>query len=94
MAQIWLTYGELAQAFGGTPYEAREAAIENGWARMKGRDGIAHVRLNPAMAQEYLVRQLMSFQRHDTDAMTDLMVTSLRAMVPAPHAAGKVEVAA
>ena len=94
MAQIWLTYGELAQAFGGTPQEAREAAIENGWARAKGRDGVAHVRLTPAMAQDYLLRQLMLLQRRDSDAMTDLMVTSLRAMLPAPRPAARIAEAA
>lgn len=94
MAQIWLTYGEMAQAFGGTAHEAREAAIENGWARNKGRDGIAHVRLTPVMAQDYLLRQLALLQRRDADAMTDLMVSSLRAMLPAPRPAARVDVAA
>ncbi len=94
MSQIWLTYGELAQAFGGTPHEAREAAIENGWARAKGRDGVAHVRLTPTMAQDYLLRQLMQLQRRDSNAMTDQMVTSLRAMLPAPRPADRFEVAA
>lgn len=83
MAQIWLTYEEMAEAFGGSARQAREAAIENGWARMKGRDGVAHVRLTPAMARDYLLRQLLLLQRHDREALTDAMVASLRSVLPA-----------
>ena len=84
MAQIWLTYEELAQSFGGTLHDAREASIENGWGRVKGRDGIVHVRLTPAMAHEYLLRRLTQAQTGDETVQTDAMVASLRALLPAP----------
>ncbi len=86
MAQIWLTYDEMAATFGGTRFQAREAAIQNGWARMKGRDGVAHVRLTPTLAREFLERQLRGVQHQEQDAATDLMVASLRSVLPAQGA--------
>lgn len=54
MPQIWLTYQEMADAFGTTPALAREGAIGAGLWRVKGHDGVAHVLLTPALAQQYL----------------------------------------
>lgn len=76
MAQLWLTYEEMTQEFGGTPESARAGAIENGWARIKGRDGLTHVRLPDALADRYL-RTMMA----GASAGTDTMVSSLRSIV-------------
>ncbi len=54
LPQIWLRYDEMAEAFGGTAREARQGAIDAGHPRVKGRDGIAHVLLTPALAHQYL----------------------------------------
>ncbi|WP_199088347.1 hypothetical protein [Bosea sp. ASV33] len=58
MAQIWLSYDELAETLGCTAPQARHAAIQHGWARMKGRSGTSHVRLPSEMTARYMLRQL------------------------------------
>lgn len=68
MAQIWVTYKELADFTEGTTIAAREASIENGWARRRSRDGLTRVRLPREVAALYMrhcVRQL-NFSRADT----------------------------
>jgi hypothetical protein len=59
MAQIWLSYDELAETLGCTAPQARHAAIQHGWARVKSRSGISHVRLPAEMTQRYMLRQLL-----------------------------------
>ena len=56
MAQIWLTYDEMASVFGVTSEDVRSGAIANGWGRMKDRSGTKYVRLSPSLADEYLFR--------------------------------------
>ena len=76
MAQLWLTYDEMARYFGGTAAKARAAAIENGWARMKGRDGVAHVRLPPTVMTQYLAARWALAA--ETDRQADAMVAQLQ----------------
>lgn len=54
MAQIWMTYEEIASVFGVTCEDARRSAIANGWGRMKDRFGGKYVRLSPSLADEYI----------------------------------------
>ena len=82
MAQIWLTYQEMAEAFGGDAASARARAIMNGWVRLKGRDGVAHVRLTPTMARDYMLKRLEYLRGEEQDRETELMINSLRAMMP------------
>ena len=63
MPQIWLTYREMADAFGTTPALARQGAIDRGLRRVKGHDGVAHVLLPPALAQQYLTGLLAQVGR-------------------------------
>lgn len=81
MAQLWLTYNEMARYFGGTASAVRKGAIENGWARMKGRDGITHVRLPPSVMTQYLAARWAITA--ETDHQADAMVARLRTAVAA-----------
>ena len=56
MAQIWLTYEELAQFTDRTPTAARETAIEWGWSRRRSRDGLTRVMLPCEVAALYMRR--------------------------------------
>ena len=58
MPQIWLTFDEMADAFGGSILDAKRGAEQNGLAYMKSSDGTKRVRLPPAMTKEYLSRLL------------------------------------
>ncbi len=60
MAQFWLTYQELADVFGGTAEQARTGSIENGWSRLKDRNGVTHVKLPAHLTGRY-VERLRSF---------------------------------
>lgn len=76
MPQIWLTYQEMADAFGTTPAQAREGAIGGGLRRVKGHDGVAHVLLTPVLAQQYLTGLLA--QAGGEGSHPGHMVVSLR----------------
>jgi hypothetical protein len=53
MAQIWMTYDELAELSGCTPAEARMRAIHLSLDRRKSRDGATRVRLDLALTAKF-----------------------------------------
>jgi hypothetical protein len=78
MAQLWLTYEELARYFGGTATAARAGAIEYRWARIKGSDGVTHVRLPQSVMAQYLADRWAIAV--DLDRQTSAMIASLRSV--------------
>lgn len=74
MPQIFMTYDELAQTFGGDATSARNGAIECGLSRFKGSDGITQVGLSAAMTAEFLQRIA---QRASADADATAQVAAL-----------------
>ncbi|MET4278126.1 MULTISPECIES: hypothetical protein [unclassified Bradyrhizobium] len=54
MAQIWMTYDELAGLSGCTPAEARMRAIHLSLDRRKSRDGATRVKLDLALTAKFL----------------------------------------
>jgi hypothetical protein len=61
MAQVWLTYQEMGILFGRSATEAREDAIEAGWARRRCRDGSTRVKLPEGSAHLYMVQYAQQF---------------------------------
>ncbi|EIG58478.1 hypothetical protein FXB41_30000 [Bradyrhizobium canariense] len=53
MAQIWMTYDELAGLSGCTPAEARMRAIHLSLDRRKSRDGATRVKLDLALTAKF-----------------------------------------
>lgn len=53
MAQIWMTYDELAELSGCTSAEARMRAIHLSLDRRKSRDGATRVKLDLALTAKY-----------------------------------------
>jgi hypothetical protein len=53
MAQIWMTYDELAGLTGCTPAEARMRAIHFSLDRRKSRDGATRVKLDLALTAKF-----------------------------------------
>ncbi|GGH17096.1 hypothetical protein GCM10007036_18300 [Alsobacter metallidurans] len=52
MPQIWATYDELAEHFGRTPAETRDAVIAAAWPRRQCSDGQTRVKLTPTLGVE------------------------------------------
>ena len=52
MPQIWATYDELAEHFGRTPAETRDAVIAAAWPRRQCSDGQTRVKLSPTLGVE------------------------------------------
>jgi hypothetical protein len=55
MPQVWVTYQELGELLDSNEHAARGRAIQCGWRRRECRDGLARVKLPPAMAHEYMM---------------------------------------
>ncbi|MCK1305179.1 hypothetical protein ABIB75_005365 [Bradyrhizobium sp. GM2.2] len=53
MAQIWMTYDELAELSGCTSAEARMRAMHLSLDRRKSRDGATRVKLDLALTAKY-----------------------------------------
>lgn len=53
MAQIWMTYDELAELSGCTPAEPRMRAIHLSLDRRKSRDGATRVKLDLALTAKF-----------------------------------------
>ena len=58
MAQIWLTYEELAILIDCHPADARDAAVAVDLDRRRSRDGRTRVKLTPPLVEAFLDRVL------------------------------------
>ncbi len=56
MAQIWLTYRELADFYRCPSNRIRQGVIENGWVRRKSHDGQTLVKLPNTLIPEFISR--------------------------------------
>ena len=56
MPQIWMTYDEIADFFGGDAREAREHSIDQDLDRKKSRDGQTRVKLNQPLVTMFIAK--------------------------------------
>jgi hypothetical protein len=78
MPQVWLTYEELGELMKCEPGEARRAVIEQEWSRRKSSDGFTRVKLSPALAHQYMLSYVATF---NGDLSTDDIVDRLRGLL-------------
>lgn len=91
MAQIWLTYEELAEFCGCAPAAARLAVVNNQWSRRKSGDGLTRVKLPPAMMRDFISTMALQWQGQrpalpdmgiiDHDDLADRTSSDLRAVL-------------
>jgi hypothetical protein len=74
MAQIWLTYEELARFTDRTPIAARETVIEWGWVRRRSRDGVTRVMLPHEIAALYMRRCVLDADDTEIEQQNPLMI--------------------
>jgi hypothetical protein len=80
MAQIWLTYDELAELIDCTPASARDHAIREDLARRRSRDGNTRVKLSKPLIEAFLRREVPAQARQDLQEALEL-VASLQANI-------------
>ena len=72
MPHIWMTYAEIAGLLSCDIEEARAQAIDRSLDRMKGRDGLTRVRLDPHWTARFLAALRESDPSLD-QAISDLL---------------------
>lgn len=69
MAQLWLTYEEVADAFDCGVDEARRAIASCGWTRKRSHDGFIRALLPQDVMQAYIRRVAAQMQPQATRAV-------------------------
>lgn len=83
MPQIWLDAEELAAFTSLTSADARIHSIQQGWARMRCRNGITRTRLPAELVGRYLQTMTQMEAAKATSAPTwNALRTSLLALIP------------
>jgi hypothetical protein len=55
MAQVWLSFDEIQQAFGCDAADARRRVIANQWERRRCSDGMVRAQVPPDVAQNFFM---------------------------------------
>ena len=76
MPQLWLTYGEIAAAFGERPTQVRAMTHAEGWVHKRSHDGLTRV-----LMPDDLMRLYLADRANWADRQTDAMVAELRAVL-------------
>jgi hypothetical protein len=55
MAQVWLSFDEIQQVFGGDTADARRRVVANQWERRRCSDGLVRAQVPPDVAYDFFM---------------------------------------
>lgn len=80
--QLWLTYEEIAEAFGCRPEVAEEAVVSGRWTRKRSRDMLVRALLPQDVMQVYVVNAAAKFQGRTTPQKSAAVMADLSPTAP------------
>lgn len=88
MAQVWLTYGELAAFLNCGEMTCRARVRNEGWACRRSRDRAVRVKLPPGLSHEYMLHYAERFCSEHAEGLLAELRSVLAEMKARSHSDG------